>query len=709
MTMGWLIRGVAGFCLLMGLACGGGAGSSGSADAALIRTRMEEQGRSEHLSSASTVGTWLATQNADGSWPDIDYTNQDSASWLPITHVSRLAGMASAYCTTGHTYCKSASLALAFSKALDYWTQAKLVCPNWWYNDIGVPLNLGPALLLMQAELSSAQVSAGAALLPVAAKITGENLVWYCFGATHRALLEGNSAHFEAAVMALKGTLVLTTAEGIQVDGTFYQHGNQLYNGGYGYSYVSDLSKWVSLLSGTSLAIEGSQRSVLDHLVLDGTGWMLRYGTLDYSTMGRGISRKGQIFKTETLASLDRLIAAGSTRLAELQSLRNHVAGASTGTTGHKHFWRGDYTTHREAGSLVTLRLFSTRSVGPECGNEENLLGYYQAMGTTLIYRDGMEYADIFPAWDWLRLPGTTLEELSAVPTFSGDLTGSQGFVGGVSDGVAGLSAFDQADAKSTVKAHKSWFFFGNGFLALGAGISSSGTGSVNTTLNQCLLQGAVRASSGGSVSTRAAGEVNLSSTRWVLHDGVGYVFPTATQVHLKNTAQTGDWNLINAMYASASLSCDIFRLSLDHGVAPTGASYAYAVLPDTDETTLAGFADSSPLSILANTSTLQAARHSGLGLSGVAFFSAGSVTLKSGLTLSTDTPILVLVRETSTGLELSVAEPTQTASTALLTLSGKYSGSGTTWNQAGTSTSLSLSLPSAEWAGSTLTFTLTK
>jgi chondroitin AC lyase len=699
-------------CLgLMGvLACVGRVSSSPSlaSDVAVIRARLEEQGRAENTTSASTVKGWLDTQSADGSWPDVDYANTNSANWLPAAHASRLVRMASAYRTQGNTYYQSDALAQAFSKGLDYWIAAKLVSSNWWYNDIGVPLSLGPALLLMQPKLAAAQLTAAAALLPVAPKATGENLVWYSFGAIHRALLESNTDHLVAAVEAIKGTLVLTTSEGIQVDGTFYQHGNQIYNGGYGLGFVSDLSKWAAILAGTSLAIEGSPKTVLENLVLDGTGWMMRFGTLDYSAVGREISRKGNR-KDTVLGCLDRLITAGSPRLSEMQALRDHVAGSGEGPLGHKHFWRGDYTVHRETDSLVSLRLFSVRTVGPECMNNENLLGIYQAFGMTLIYRDGLEYTDIFPAWNWMRLPGTTLEQTTSVPAFTGDLKGSRTFVGGVSDGQAGVSAFDQAEPKSSVTAHKSWFFFGEGFLALGAGIQSTGTGPVFTTLNQCLLRGPVRVDTGGAVSTQTSGEVDLDATEWVLHDGVGYVFPSPTKVHLKNAAQSGDWNLINRMYASASLSCDLFLLGLDHGVAPTDASYAYVVLPGTDEAGVAAFAAQAPLTILSNTPSLQAARHSGLGLSGIAFFTPGSVSVKTGLTVATDTPVLLLLRETSTGLEVNAADPTQSAVSVQFTLSGKFTGTGATWDESSNSTRLTIPLPTAEYAGSSVKISLSK
>ena len=676
----------------------------------LIRTRLEEQGRAENATGGSTITSWLGTLQADGSWPDLNYSDQSRNNWSPCTHVQRLARMAAAYRTTGNTYYQSDVLLQAFSKALDYWIQAKLVCPNWWYNDIGVPMYLGPALLMMQPRLSSAQLSAGAALIQIAPMATGQNRVWYCGGAIHRALLEGNTLNLQTAVDGIQETLVLTTTDGIQVDGTFYQHGNEIYNGGYGLGLISDVSKWVAIFGGTPAAIEGIGRTNLDNLVLDGTGWMLRYGYIDYSTLGRQTARKGSgNIAANISASVTRLISAGSSRLSDLQALSEHIASRAAGPVGQKHFWRGDYTVQRNSSSLVSLRCFSSRTIGAEVINGENLLGYYQPFGLTLIYRDGLEYSDIFPAWNWQRLPGTTVEQTTAIPSFTGGLVGTQTFVGGVSDGQAGMSAFVQTEPASHVKAKKSWFFFGQGFLALGSGIQSSGTGMVSTTLNQCLLRSGVRVSQDGAINTLAAGDADLNNVDWVLHDSVGYVLPTAATVHLKNTTQSGNWHLISDSASTTTVSCSVFQLGLDHGTSPTNANYAYIVLPGVDETGVTAFRAQNPITILSNTTAIQAARHSGLKLSGIAFFSAGSIAINSSLTVTVSIPALLMIRETDTGLEISLSDPTQKLSSAQVTLSGKYSGTGAVWNQATNNTVLTVSFPTSAMAGSSTKILLAK
>jgi chondroitin AC lyase len=519
--------------------------------------------------------------------------------------------------------------------------------------------------------------------------------------------LEGNNSSVVEGVNAIGSVLVVlnTADEGIQVDQTFYQHSTQIYNGGYGLQLVLDVSKWIGILAGTSLEIDGTEKAVLDNLVIDGTGWMQWHGQIDYSTMGRNLARNTTGTASSSLgAAVQRLINGGSARLQELQALLAHLKGSSSAGVGQQHFWRSDYSVQRDANAMVSLHMFSKRTVGSEYGNGENALGAFQGYGTTYIYRTGKEYVGIFPVWNWNRLPGTTLEQLPSVPVPAGNtyVRGTQTFVGGVSDGQIGLSAFVQDEVTHTAKAHKSWFFFGNGYLAMGAGIRASGPGTVFSTINQCLLQGTVRAGQNGVATSVARGEADMDNVSWLLHDQVGYVFPAPTRVHLKNASQSGDWKTINHGYDSLVVTTDVFLAGLDHGVNPANASFAYFVLPAVDETATTSFANDCPVTILANTPAVQAARHRD-GFSGIAFFSTGSVTLKPGLTVSSSAPVLLLVHELSTGLALEVADPTQLLTSVQIDVTGHYQGANASYDSASNTTHLVVTLPSGVFAGSTV------
>ena len=75
---------------------------------------------------------------------------------------------------------------------------------------------------------------------------------------------------------------------------------------------------------------------------------------------------------------------------------------------------------------------------------------------------------------------------------------GLKDYVGAVTDGYYGAVGYDFQSSHDPLVARKSWFFFDNEYVCLGAGISTKMNNEVNTTLNQTLLNGQVLISSNG-------------------------------------------------------------------------------------------------------------------------------------------------------------------------------------------------------------------
>ena len=72
-----------------------------------------------------------------------------------------------------------------------------------------------------------------------------------------------------------------------------YQHGAQLYSGGYGRGFAVDCSRFAALAAGTRFAFAPEQVRILESYLLDGEQWMIRNHRFDYSACGREIVRKG--------------------------------------------------------------------------------------------------------------------------------------------------------------------------------------------------------------------------------------------------------------------------------------------------------------------------------------------------------------------------------------------------------------------------------
>ena len=158
-------------------------------------------------------------------------------------------------------------------------------------------------------------------------------------------------------------------------------------------------------------------------------------------------------------------------------------------------FYRSDFMVQQTRDTCVSVRMHSCRTVRAECCNDEGRLSHHISDGLTCLLRSGAEYRDIFPVWDWQKLPGITcLQTPKPESRHTVKLTATTDSVGGVSDGVHG--ACTQHLLASHLEARKSWFFGPAGILCLGAGIRSSFAGPVITTLDQSLIQGPVETDS---------------------------------------------------------------------------------------------------------------------------------------------------------------------------------------------------------------------
>ena len=200
--------------------------------------------------------------------------------------------------------------------------------------------------------------------------------------------------------------------------------------------------------------------------------------------------------------------------------------------------------------------MVSNRTMRCEYGNGENLKTYFMSDGCTNIVTEGDEYARIFPVWNWNRIPGVTAPQLDTIPrtVIDWQTKGTSVFAGGVSDSLYGVSVYSYLDTYADINtaAKKSWFFFDDEIICLGAGVNSTAGVPVCTTINQCLLsKKEVILSQSKKQSMVKEGDFVYDSPEWVLHNGIGYVFPAGgkdiTKLNLKMSSSKRSllWDLI--------------------------------------------------------------------------------------------------------------------------------------------------------------------
>lgn len=688
---------------------------SAQSEFSTIMDRIRTDFSSATISSLdNSVTTHLGTLSANGSWPDINYADQSATNWQPGNHWVRVSTFCKAYSRTGSSYYGSRTLRQAIINSMNYWLNLSPAAnsSNWYMLGISLPKDIGEALVAMRygtepltSEMENAVLNwmiKGVPITQSPAK-DGSNLTEVAYHYIIRACLTQDQALLTQAISATtNGALVIVNngngnvGEGIQADNSFTAHGPQLYIYGYGVSLISSVSSIAKLVTGTSYAFSADKIAIFSSFVRGSFMKASRGIYADYNVFNRSISRPNS-----GTAGRWQVVDAKGIDLpeyaAEYDLAISRMAGSKPPsynvTPEHIHFWRTDYTVHHRTKYMFGLRSVSTRTVKAENGNGESLKGYYLTEGANYIAVNGNEYYNIYPTWEWNKIPGTTVPEITSYPLRpqwnSGP--GTSAFVGGVSNGQYGASTFAMNDYNTQAK--KSWFFFDDEVVCLGAGISSTATEAINTTVNQCLLDGSVNIKTSEGAEVLATGSRQYTGNlQWVHHDSVGYFFPQGGSISLSNQTQTGTWQSINTTY-SGTVSKDVFKLWFQHGIKPANSSYSYIVTPGKTLAEMNAY-DASVLQVWSNTAAAQAVYHSGLDMLQVVFYQAGSLT-QNGITVTANIPCVLLLKNVSTGnVQVSVSDPTQTKSAVAI---------GVQNNVLGALRTFSGSLPTGLLAGKTL------
>ncbi len=634
----------------------------------------------------SKAGTYLSNLQANGSWSDVDYTDRDNE-WNPLLALDRILVMTYAYRNSADNLYHQKNLLNGIESALRYWYQVNPICKNWYKNDIAKQFYFNVIALLLQNTIDNTLLDKMIADLTAAPSMTGSNRTLVSVSVLYRGVLEKNAERIASGVAGVMQQVQITPQEGIQADYSFHQHGPFLYNGSYGSNFLRETIWLASIVQGTSFAFTEAHMRILRDYYLEGTRWMIRNGTLDYNVRGRQVGRSSG-FEPDAatiVPQLDNFIISDPAYRKQYQVSRERILHkAPQDIKGNRHFWRSDYTAHHRNAYFTSLKMCSQRTVGMEMDvNTENLYGYYLPYGFTYLYRRGDEYVDIFPVWDWARLPGVT----SPHHAFSGKGRSSQptSFVGGVSDSIYGVSTMD-LDIKDT-QAKKSWFWFDREWVALGAGIQAENENPIVTGVNQTLLKGNVVID--GTTFTQE--EKTLENPSWVWHDSVAYVFPAQQTVAIKAAAQSGHLQRIFGLGADSVYQSNVFSLWFEHGLNPKEGSYQYIVVPGCGPSDMAAYTQNASVTVLANTVQIQAVTHRELQITGIVFHKAGSFAFSNNLMVEVSDPCLVLINHTTKAI--TVSDPTASLKKIDITLSIDSKESETK----------SASLPTGQFAGKSI------
>lgn len=366
----------------------------------------------------------------------------------------------------------------------------------------------------------------------------------------------------------------------------------------------------------------------------------------------------------------------------------------------HKSYPLMDRVVHRTEDYLFALSMYSERIQNTEIMNDENRFGWHQNNGMTYIYDEDKQYTENY--WNTvnpLRLPGTTVVPVNigtGKPDGSGfaqggDFCSKESWVGGTSIGNYGVSGMSfsgetqgiAGDAPVSyapdLKGKKSWFMFDDEMVCLGAGITNKNMElPVETTIenkklrkdgsNQLLVNGEkteipVKEANVKELVERTADvsgtsfeQVNWAHLEGNQSVGTGYYFPEEnTEIQVRRGQTTGSWKDVGTFEGESTEN--YLEMWVDHGQNPENASYSYVLLPETSAEETENYAQAPKVTILENSSEVQAVRHETLKITGINFWQeqGGSI---DGIT--SDKAASVMLQETEQGtVKVSVSDPT--------------------------------------------------
>ena len=703
-------------------------GNCSDSDLEVIRNRIVDELKEPEVDD-NKVEQKINTLKKDGSWPGINYKDVSRTGFEHSRHTSNLVLMSRACRKSDSEFFKSEKLLDAIESALDFWVENDFICNNWWHNQIGTPGKLVNVMLLVGDELPEELVEN---MQPIIRRATLEREDGVFYGArpggdrikiasivAKNQLFIQNGERFEEVVEIIEGEIKFSTGKkGMQHDYSFHHRDDRVNNTlSYGRGYANAFAEWAAYVAGTSYSFsEEKLRHLIDYY-LDGICKMMVHGKYpDLGAKNRSISRSGAL-SAMGISIPEKLLKTSdyrSNELREIVKIRNGEIGPSLSHS--KFFWHSEYYSHQRPGWFASVRMFSTRNRNMEVPyNSEGLKNHHLADGSNFVYLRGDEYFNIFPAFDWQKIPGATVMQKPELPS-PNDIQkpGLTDFAGGVTNGHYGAAAFDFKSPHDPLEAKKSWFFFEDEYVCLGAGINCQSSRPVVTTVNQCLLKGDVTAMGDDQKSKITPGAHEFQNTQWVFHNGVGYLFPESTGVKISNQLQTGSWYDINKQSDSPKdeISLDIFKLWLEHEERPKGERYQYIVVPATTVESLENNTSGENIEVIANTPEKQAVKNSALGICQAVFYKAGEIQISPDLKLTCDSPGMVMIKTDGDKIiEISVADPNRELGKIHFSVSSRIEKCGdnfqAVWNEEERVSDIAVELPRGVYAGESVTINL--
>ena len=577
-------------------------------------------------------------------WNTIDYGDNQRAAWRVSDHLRNTKELAVHWSDPKSQWYKNQKIFQIIINALDNWALHKYQNPNWWHNEIGVPQLMRDILVLIRSDLSSAQINN---YLPILKQhriaSDGANLIWSADLGLFYGLFTKDFKLIDSAVSAIVNEIKFSEKDGLKPDFSFHQHGARLQMYQYGAAFLLDNIRIAWELQKSRWAYPPEKTELLTSMLLEGWQWMARGIYTVPETMDRSSTRADELNKADVrlyLSFFKELVPAKANELNALEARQNNIGKS---LDGFRHFPYSDFTSYHNEYFSFFLKTISSRTLPSESINNENLRGRLLNSGETYFMRDGQEYFNMMPVWDWEKLPG--------ISAFKGaDRIDRKSFNGSVSDGKIGLVSMDYSimskGTSNSVSCKKSWFVYDNYVLCLMSNIEMINLKHAYTILDQARWRGAITTNK-GLFSKNIKKSENL---KWIRHnDFVYFALDNNNELSLFADTVSGNWYSINRGYSVEKIVEKVFMPSILHQ--PRNKCAAYVVACSKNKNTNKAIKQQ-PFRIIRNDADCQAVIFKDNN-SAVSFYKPGNIHL-GNMALYVDKPCLAII----TKKEIFISDP---------------------------------------------------
>lgn len=593
---------------------------------------------------------------------------------------------------------------------------------NWFTWEIGGPIYLSETLLLMYDYLTAEQIQAYVSTAYRGATKTGgdsymyvgANALWRDRVRMYSGILLKDSSilsYVKNDVPSYMG--YVKSGDGYYEDGTFMQHGNVVYNGGYGKEAFSDISHFIYMLDNSPWEITGPERDNMSTIVEKSYVPFMYKGVFMDMVRGREITRTDT---TDAYAgitiSLDVLLFSESVSeeagkrfkgmIKEWMNNENAIRTLNEGAgvawylfpvynlsktleilkddsiqpvsnAGKSYtFGKGTRTVHTTDKFSFGLSMYSKDITSFEQG-DSNTKGWYTGLGQTYVYTPDIgQYTYQKPTLDWYRLAGVTAVNGITV----GSHTNVNSFAGSTTlNGSYSTAGLEISSGSTKVSAKKSWFMFDDEVVALGTDIASTHNNNVETTIDNHYITGDNALIINGEKQSNELGwNDKIDSAKWALIEGnvegsnIGVYFPKETKIGAVRNTRTGKWTDLGSYNVDENVqSANYITMWIEHGSKPVNESYAYVLLPGRTAEQVENYADSSDIEIIRQDNNVHAVYEKTLHTLGVNFWQDGDQSIDAmGVKdyLSVDKASSIMVKEDDNILSFALSDTTKRSGT---------------------------------------------